>query len=75
MKEKMKMAYEVPLLTVVSFTIEQGFVASGSSSISGMFGLGRSWSNDDGDAWSGDNSGGGGNRFGGWIDNGGSAWE
>ena len=74
MKEKMKKAYVVPLLTVVSFRIEQGFVASGFSSMSGMFGLGRSWSNDDGDAWDGGNSSGG-NRFGGWIDNGGSAWE
>lgn len=65
--------YEKPHLTVVSFKVEKGYAASGD--LSGVFGLGNSWSDDGYNAWD-DNVQSGGNHFGGgWIDNGGSAWE
>lgn len=71
MKEKKN--YEQPRLTVVTFKMETGYAASGP--LTGTFGLGNSWINEDNDAWSG-GAPSGGNRFGGgWTDNGSSAWD
>lgn len=68
-----KKTYEKPQLTVVSFKVEYGYAASGT--LTGVFRLGNSWSNDGIDAWD-DEAISGGNRFGGgWVDNGNSAWD
>ena len=70
---KEKKIYEKPRLTVVSFEAERGFALSGE--LVGVFRLGSSWTDIDIDAWDGSSSGGGNHFGGGWIDNGGSAWE
>ena len=67
---KFKRPYEAPRLTVVSFKIEQGYVLS----LVGAFNLGYFYTDYGNDAWDGSTTGG--NQFGGgWVDNGGSAWD
>ena len=71
---KVKKHYKSPELTVVTFKMERGF-ASSSVDATTAFELGNSWVNENHDAWDGSLPSGGGNRFGGWTDNGNSAWE
>ena len=65
-----KKRYEAPRLTIVTFKMEQGYAMS----LTGVFNLGNSYTDYGDDAWDGPTSGG--NHFGGgWVDNGGSAWD
>lgn len=65
-----KRPYEAPRLTIVSFKMEQGCATSQVE----MFRLGDFYADYGNDAW--DGSGSGGSHFGGgWVDNGGSAWD
>lgn len=72
MEKKVKKNYESPQLTVVTFRTERGYATS-SVSGGGLFGLHDPFLDNGGDAWGG--SSGGSNHFGGWTDNGNSAWD
>ena len=62
--------YEAPRLTIVTFKIEQGFA----NSLTGKYNLLDFYCDNGNDAWDGSTTGG--SRFGGgWVDNGGSAWD
>lgn len=71
MGKRKKKSYEAPQLTVATFRAERGYAASG---LFNLFGLGDTYNDRGGDAWS-DGASSGSNRFGGWSDNGGSAWD
>ena len=71
MDKQEKKSYVAPQLTAVTFRAERGYAASG---LFGMFQLGHSYSDLGGDAWSGSASSET-NSFGGWTDNGNSAWD
>lgn len=73
MEKKKKQLYQVPELTVVAFQAEQGYSVS-SVDGSGTFGLHAPFRNSEVDAWGGA-AGSSGNSFGGWTDNGESAWD
>ena len=73
MNEKAKKTYLPPALVSVTFKLERGYAASGSGPLASIFGLGNTYTSSSDDPWSGSSSGSG-NHFGGWTDNGESAW-
>ena len=71
-ENKKRQPYEAPVLTVVSFKVEQGFNAS-SQSLLGNFFLFNGWGRAEQDPWGGDLPAGS-HSVGGWNDEGNSAW-